>query len=68
MKDPSDEAGASGNGLLFADVKAYFNDWFRKIFADNQVGEERIMGQVEVVVKEVKKGREKLKEELKVEM
>lgn len=52
MKDLSDEAGASGTGLLSAVMKTYLDELVRKILEDNQVREERIMAHIESVAKE----------------
>lgn len=58
------EASSSSTSLLYANVKAYFDDWFAKILAKNQVCEDQIMGRIEVVAKEVKEGRKKIREEM----
>lgn len=52
-------------GLLIADAKAYFDDWFGKILADNHVHEDQIMGRIEVMAKEAEEGREDIKEEVR---
>lgn len=61
----TEEASPSSAGLLSADAKRYFDDWFGKILAYNQVCDDQIMGRIKVVAKEVEEGREKIKEEVK---
>lgn len=47
------EVGLSSDGLFFDGMKAYFDKWFGKILADNQVREDRIMSRLDVVAKKV---------------
>lgn len=56
-KNSTDEAGSSDVGGLSADARAYFDELFEKIMADNQFQEDQIMDRIEVVAKEVKEGR-----------
>lgn len=46
---------SSSTGLLSADTKAYFDDWFGKILVYNEVRYERNLGCIEVVAKEAEK-------------
>lgn len=68
INDPSDEAGGSSSGLLYADSKSCLYELVGKILADNQIREERIMTRIDSMVKESEGSQVKLKNKLKYEL